>query len=95
MVQADWTRGETFTVAHREPDAGAAGSGLRVRDGAPVIVCDPPIVDAAATITTTIVCPSGSLLAVFDPSTGLDATIEGDGRPLVMLQSWIKRAQSG
>jgi hypothetical protein len=32
---------------------------------------------------------------VFDDAAGPDTMIEGDSRPLVVLQSWVKRAQSG
>jgi hypothetical protein len=92
LVHDDWTRGETFAVAHREPEAGDAGPCLRIRDGAPVIVGDSPAGEAPA---ATIVCPGRALLAVLDPASGAEATIEGDGRPLVVIQTWIKRAQSG
>jgi len=98
MVQPDWTKGETFTIAHREPEARAAGGCLRVRDGAPVVAGDPGEArlggGAHVVWPTTIVCPSTSLLAVFDGAGGPETSVEGDGRPLAVVQSWVKRAQS-
>ena len=99
MVQPDWTKGETFTILHREPEAGLAGPGLRVRDGAPVVVSEPGGAGSrrahAVCPTTTIVCSSASLLAVFDDAGGPETSVQGDSRPLAVVQSWVKRAQSG
>jgi hypothetical protein len=103
MVQADWTKGETFTIAHREPDVLVAGACLRVRDAAPVVAGDPAEcgvggVGGVGEIfhpTTTIVCPSASLLAVFADAGGGEAAVEGESRPLAVVQSWVKRAHSG
>jgi hypothetical protein len=45
--------------------------------------------------TTTVVCPSASLLAVFDDLGGGEVEVVGESRPLAVVQSWVKRAQSG
>ena len=92
MIEPEWTRGERFTVAHREPNTPAARLCLRVRDGEPVAVGDP---DEGGPLTTTIVCPAATLLSAFDAASGPDASIEGDARPLTVVQDWVKRAQSG
>ncbi len=114
MVAPEWTKGETFTIAHREPEIATATVCLRVRDGAPVVVGElgelGELGDGASFVigdpderglarlsrpATTIVCPGASLLDVFDTASGPHLVIEGEGRPLAVLQSWVKRAQSG
>lgn len=97
MVQADWTKGETFTIAHREPGVPVVGACLRVRDGAPVVAGDPAECGVLDTLdpTTTVLCPSASLLAVFDDVVGGEVEVVGESRPLAVVQSWVKRAQSG
>src|SRR5262249_13835208 len=87
MIEPGWAAGERFIVAHRQPPAPAAGTCLRVRDGEPAAVGPAPsVVDPAA---TTIVCPGGSLLAVFGTEGAPEIEIEGDERPVAVLRSWV------
>jgi hypothetical protein len=92
MIEPSWTTTERFTIAHREPHAQAAGACLCVRDGALHSLSGG---EHAGPVTTTLVCPAGLLLAALEGAAGADAVIEGDARPLALLQSWCKRAQSG
>jgi hypothetical protein len=46
-------------------------------------------------VATTVVGPARSLLGLLAGASPPDMTIHGDPRPVVLLQSWLKRAQSG
>ena len=46
-------------------------------------------------IDTRIVCQPDLLLALLDGQSVSDAEVGPDTRPLTILQSWVKRAQSG
>ena len=39
--------------------------------------------------------PTDHLLAVFDDAGGDEVEVVGESRPLAVVQSWVKRAQSG
>ena len=91
MVEPDWTKAERFTIAHQDSGAQAAGVYLNVRDGAPLSVTD----TAQSAPVTTVVCPADALLAVLNGASAPDVEVRGDQRPLALLQSWVKRAQSG
>jgi hypothetical protein len=92
MIDPEWTKGEDFMIAHRDPEASASGAALRVCDKAPVSVGDASELRPGS---TTIVCPGGALLGVLAGTGPADLTVEGDARPLAVVQSWLKRAQSG
>jgi len=91
MIDPDWTKAERFTLAHQDSGAQAAGVFLNVRDGAPLSVTD----TAQSGPVTTIVCPADVLLAVLYGESPPEVEVRGDARPLALLQSWVKRAQSG
>jgi hypothetical protein len=91
MIEPDWTKAERFTIAHQDSGAQAAGVYLNVRDGAPLSVTD----TAQSAPVTTVVCPADVLLAVLYGASAPDVEVRGDQRPLALLQSWVKRAQSG
>lgn len=91
MVDPSWTKAERFSIAHQDRGAQSAGVYLHVQDGAPLSVTD----SAQRGPVTTIVCPADRLLAVLYGASELDAELSGDERTLALLQSWVKRAQSG
>jgi hypothetical protein len=97
MIEPEWTTGEAFAIAHRPPEAPVADVCLWVRDGSRVVAGasgERGMLDDLAP-RTTIVCPSSSLLAAFDLADGAEVSVEGDARPLAVVQSWVKRAQCG
>jgi hypothetical protein len=92
MIRREWAQGEDFIIAHYDGDATEPGAALRV--------CDkPPVAAGAATDlrpgATRIRCAPDSLLPVLVGAPRSDAVIEGDLRPLRVLQDWLVRAQSG
>jgi hypothetical protein len=92
MIRREWAHGEDFIVAHYDVEAAEPGAALRVCDKQPVAA------GAAADLrpgSTAVRCPPDALLPVLVGAPGTDALIEGDVRPLRVLQEWLKRAQSG
>jgi hypothetical protein len=92
MIRREWAQGEDFIIAHYEVDATEPGAALRV--------CDkPPVASGVAAElrpgATRIRCAAEALLPVLVGAPRTDAVIEGDVRPLRVLQEWLGRAQSG
>jgi hypothetical protein len=91
MIDPEWTAGERFVLAHREPQNTAPDAFLHVRDGRPVLAsADPP----QSRISSTIICPAAELIGVIGGSITA-AEVTGDERPLSVLGPWLERAQSG
>jgi hypothetical protein len=92
MIDLAWTRGEDFTLAHREPESPEPDAALSVTDaGARAI-------DAgrlAAPPDTVVVCAAAALLPLLDGANPPDVAVEGDATALAVVQRWVKRAQSG
>jgi hypothetical protein len=92
IVERRWTKGERFSIAVEDPATPAAATSLHVQDGAALTVSDSAPLGLFA---TTVVCPPDSLLPLLDGTPATETVIRGDPRPLALLQSWVKRAQSG
>jgi hypothetical protein len=89
MVDAAWTVGEGFVIAHRGPDG--ALTYLTVRDGrAPAVTRTAP----AGRVATTIDGPADVLVTVLSGAAAPAGHLTGDDGPLQSLRTWIKRAQS-
>jgi hypothetical protein len=90
MIDATWSRGERFTLGHREVGALAPDTYLLVRDGRP------PLASAGAphgSAATVVVCPGDQLLAVLGGAVA-PTEVVGDERPLAAIRQWLDRAQS-
>jgi hypothetical protein len=92
MVDPSWTKGERFTIAHQDPGAPAPSAYLHVRDGSAPTVTDSAL---RGPVSATIICPADSLLPVLGGASAADLTVRGEERPLTLVQTWCKRAQSG
>jgi len=92
MVKPAWTKGRRFTVAHQERGAPSAGTYLHVRDGEPVSVAHQTPLGPVA---TTIVGPGDRVLPLLDGVDDAEIVVQGELPPLMALQDWVKRAQSG
>ena len=91
MIEPEWTVGERFTIAHREPADPSTDAYLYVRNGrAPLASADTP----HGPISTVIVCAPDELLGVLAGSALADEIV-GDDRPLSLLLQWLERAQCG
>ncbi len=90
MIEPEWTAGERFTIAHREPSAPSPDAYLQVRDGKPPLPsAEPP----HGPIAGVVVCAGHAVLDALAGATA--AALEGDERPLALLRQWLDRAQSG
>ncbi|MHB8690106.1 MAG: hypothetical protein ACYDHH_02575 [Solirubrobacteraceae bacterium] len=94
MIHPGWTAGSSFTIGYAEPGAaGATGEqelpGLIVNDGSRVVVASLP------TPRTTISCDPDELPALLNGDAVASFEREGQREPLVRVQSWLHRAQSG
>jgi hypothetical protein len=84
-IDPRWTLGHRFTIAHL--DAGAAcldvrnGRRLAVRHGA-----------AASSAQTTVRCSADALLPLLAGAPGVAAAVEGERRPLELVQGWFQDA---
>ena len=92
MIEPEWTAGERFTIAHREPPAPSPGAYLHIRGANPPLAAvEPP----HGPIATEIVCPGDELIAVLAGEPGVVLSISGEERPLTLVRQWLDRAQSG
>jgi hypothetical protein len=92
MIEPDWTRGERFTIAHREPHASSPDAHLHIRDaGAAIVTAEPP----HGPVATTIECAADELLVVLGGEQVALVAISGDQRPLALVRQWLDRAQCG
>ena len=90
-VEPEWTAGERFTIAHREPAAPSPGAYLHVRDGRPSLAsAEPP----HGPVSTVVICAADELILALAGSAGAEG-IEGDRRPLSLLAQWLERAECG
>ena len=93
MIQPAWTAGSRFTIAFADPaaphEAGQELPALVVQDGARVIV------GSIASPEATVSCDPDDLPAVLAGDTALGFEQHGEREPLVRLQRWLNRAQSG
>ncbi len=90
MVEPEWTVGERFTIAHREPPAPAPDAYLHVRDGKPLLPSAEPPYGPLASV---LVCAGDEVLDALAGET--PAQLDGDERPLALVRQWLDRAQSG
>lgn len=82
-----WTLGHRFTLAHVD----ARATYLEVRNGrAPALRDEAP----AAPVQTTVRCFADALLPLFAGESGVVATVEGERRPLELVQGWFQDATS-
>jgi len=92
MIEPDWTAGERFTIAHREPPAPAPDAYLHVRGAnAPLAGAEPP----HGPVATQILCPADDLLAVLAGAPGAAFQLAGEERRLTLVRQWLDRAQCG
>jgi hypothetical protein len=92
MIEPDWTAGERFTIAHREPQAASPDAYLHVRDArAPIATVEPP----PGPLATTIECAAGELFGLLAGEQVASVAISGDQRPLDLVRRWLDRAQCG
>jgi predicted nucleic acid-binding Zn-ribbon protein len=94
MINPGWTAGSTFTIGYAEPGAASATGdqelpGLVVNDGSRVVVA------SLATPRTTISCDPDDLPALLNGAAVANFECEGQREPLVRVQRWMNRAQSG
>lgn len=79
-----WTIGHSFALAYRGSDSIV----LEVHNGARPSVRS----EAPASVTTTVRCPPEALLALLAGEPGVAATVEGERRPLELVQQWFADA---
>jgi hypothetical protein len=89
MVDPAWTAGESFVVAHRDPDG--AVTYLTVRDGRALAVTRTA---PEGRVATTIDGSADVLVTVLSGAPAPEGHLSGDEGPLESLRTWIKRAQS-
>lgn len=89
MVDPAWTAGESFVLAHRDPDGTVTY--LTVRDGRRPAVTR---TDPAGRVATTIDGPTDVLVTALSGAPAPAEHVSGDEGPLQSLRTWIKRAQS-
>jgi hypothetical protein len=92
MIDPAWSRGETFTLAHREPDSAQPDAALQVSDAGSVQV---DVAKLSGSPDVVIVCASEALLPLLDRRHPAGVAVEGDATALALVQRWVKRAQSG
>ncbi|MFL5830343.1 MAG: hypothetical protein ACJ76X_10530 [Solirubrobacteraceae bacterium] len=92
MIDPAWSRGETFTLAHREPDSTHPDAALRVSDAGSLQV---DVAKLSGNPDVVIVCDSEALLPLLDGRHPAGVAVEGDATALALVQRWVKRAQSG
>ncbi len=88
MVEPAWTTGESFVIAHRDPEG--VVTYLTVREGRPLAVTRTAPVGRVA---TTIDGPADVLVGALSGAQPPAGHLSGDEGPLRSLRSWIKRAQ--
>jgi hypothetical protein len=88
MVDPAWTAGESFVIAHRDPEG--AITYLSVRGGRSLEVTRTP---PAGRIAATIEGPADVLATVLSGAPAPDGRLSGDEGPLASLRTWIKHAQ--
>jgi hypothetical protein len=92
MIEPDWTAGERFTIAHREPAAPAPDAYLHIRDGrAPLATEEAP----HGPVATVIECPADDLIGVLADDHVASVAISGEERPVALIRQWLDRAQCG
>jgi hypothetical protein len=86
-IDPRWTLGHRFTLAHRDSSA----TYLHVRDGArPSVSSEAP----EGEVATMVRCPAGALFGLVAGEPGVAATVDGEPRPLALVQQWFGRATS-
>jgi hypothetical protein len=92
MIEPDWTVGERFTIAHREPPASSPDAYLHIRGAnPPLAAAEPP----RGPVATEILCPGDELMGVLAGASSAGFSISGEERPLTLVRQWLERAQSG
>lgn len=81
-----WTTGHSFVLAYHDSDS----IFLEVRNGARASVG----AECPAGVTTAVRCPPDALLALLAGEPGVAATVEGERRPLELVQQWFADATS-
>jgi hypothetical protein len=82
-----WTLGHHFTLAHID----ASAAYLEVRGGRRPAVRNEA---SAGSAQTTVRCSANTLLPLFAGEPGIAATVEGEPRPLELVQGWFQDATS-
>ncbi len=90
MIEPEWTAGERFTIARREPSVPSPDAYLHVRDGKPALPSAEPPYGPLASV---LVCAGDEVLDALAGAT--PAQVEGEERPLALVRQWLDRAQSG
>jgi hypothetical protein len=86
-IDPRWTLGHRFTLAHLD----ASAAYLDVRNGwRPVVRHEP----ATGSVQTTVRCSAETLLPLLAGEAGVAVTVEGDPRPLELVQGWFADATS-
>lgn len=89
MIEPEWTAGERFTIAHRQPTDPSPDAYLHIRDArAPLASTEAP----HGPVATVLESPAADLLGVLAGAT--DARLVGEERPVALLRQWLDRAQS-
>ncbi|HEX8976485.1 MAG TPA: hypothetical protein VF781_08235, partial [Solirubrobacteraceae bacterium] len=90
LVSPAWARGERFTLGYLAP--GDTPVFLIADGNGPLEVTENP---PGAPSTTTIAGPAGTLERVLRDDRAAAGALGGDPRPVRLLRTWVKRAQSG
>jgi hypothetical protein len=81
--------GEHFSIAHRPAPGTSTTAALHVHGSAPPTVSE---LGLELPATTTVVCRPSSLLAVITGRRAEAIELEGDERPLTLLERWLEHA---
>ncbi|MDQ6836545.1 MAG: hypothetical protein M3016_10205, partial [Actinomycetota bacterium] len=89
LIEPAWTEGERFSLVYRTPEQPAAYLVIGDRRRIEVTETRP-----GQEVTTKISGPPGSLELILAGRPDGLTRVSGDSRPLSLVRSWIKRAQS-
>jgi hypothetical protein len=90
MIDRRWISGAGFVIAYERPD-NAGPIYLMIAAGEPPVVSETP---PSGSVSATIECAPEVLMPLLD-SAIVDARIHGESDKVAVLQSWVKRAQTG
>ena len=97
MVDPEWTRGHSFTIAYEVVGEGGGRWFVHVNDGERLrVTTEPPAGPVAATTRVSLETFTGLMSGQITPAQSMReqrAEIEGEIYPIVMLGRWIDRSQ--
>jgi ribonucleoside-diphosphate reductase beta chain len=96
LIDPEWTRGHSFTVAYELEGEGGGKWFVHVNDGERVRVTTEPNGDVAATTHVSVDTFRGLVTGEITPAQSMReqrAEIDGDIYPTVLVGRWIERAQ--